>query len=92
MLILSLDKLQEALHELKKETEKTVIRTWVASQVHASSENRKKMMKVTKENTIQELKSYSSSYVASFSTSAKGQWVTQAKNAVKETTNSFKNF
>lgn len=92
MLIVSGSDIEKALLKLKKSAEKAIIKTWVASQAYSTSENRKNMMKSIKKNGVQELKSFTSSYVDSFSSSAKGQWVTQAKNSIKETTKVFNNF
>ncbi|MDA9471184.1 hypothetical protein [Enterococcus sp. 5H] len=73
---------KEELLNLRKTAEKQLIRLWVASQSHATSENRKKLTKEHKKQKIETLKSISNAYKSSFSSSAKGEWIEQAKNAV----------
>lgn len=51
--------------------------------VHTTSETRKKMMKKDK---LADIKSNCISYVDGISTTAKGKWVTQAKESFKEIT------
>lgn len=74
-----IDHLKENLLDIRKNLEKQLIRTFIASQSYAKSENRKSMLKHTKKEKVTELKTSSSSYIQNFSTSAKGQWVKASK-------------
>lgn len=87
-----LEALQESLADIRKELEKMLIQTFVASQSYATSENRKQMVEQTTKGKIESLSSTSSNYLSSFKASAKGQWVKQAEQAFKQTTEQFKNF
>lgn len=86
-----LDALKEDLLEARKNLEKSLIQTFVASQSHATSENRKQMLKMMKQEKIEGIKSNCTSYVDGLSTTAKGKWVTQAKQTFKQTTSKFDN-
>lgn len=84
-----IDTMKESLLDIRKNLEKSLIRTFVASQTYATSENRKRMLEQIKETKCEELKSNSSSYLSSFSTSAKGEWVNKAKKAFQESSKQF---
>ncbi|MDT2012598.1 hypothetical protein [Carnobacterium divergens] len=71
------------LNELRKKLEKQIIRLCVASPSHATSQNRKSMTRETKKRSYETLKKESTSYKESFSSSAKGQWVDEAKKTVQ---------
>lgn len=86
-----LDALKENLADIRKELEKKLIQTFVASQSRATSENRKQMINQMEKEKMNGLKSTSSSYLSSFKTSAKGQWVKQAEQTFKQTTEQFDN-
>lgn len=86
-----LDELREALLDARKNLEKNLIQTFVASQSHATSETRKQMLKMMKQEKIEGIKSNCTSYVDGLSTAAKGKWVTQAKQTFKQTTSQFDN-
>ncbi|WP_242585417.1 MULTISPECIES: hypothetical protein [unclassified Enterococcus] len=86
-----LDALKDDLLEARKNLEKSLIQTFVASQSHATSENRKQMLKMMKQEKIDGIKSNCTSYVDGLSTTAKGKWVTQAKQTFKQTTSKFDN-
>ncbi|MCO6017045.1 hypothetical protein CKN86_06170 [Carnobacterium divergens] len=84
-----IDAVKESLADIRKELEKKLIQTFVASQSHATSENRKQMMNQMEKEKKSGLKSTSSNYLSSFKTSAKGQWVKQAEQTFKQTTEQF---
>lgn len=52
---------------------------FVASQTHATSENRKRMFKMIKRDKIADIKSNCQGYIDGLSTTAEGKWVNQAK-------------
>lgn len=84
-----LDALKESLADIRKELEKKLIQTVVASQSYTTSENRKKVVKLTEKEKLSGLKTSTGSYLSSFKTSAKGQWVNQAEQIFKQTTEQF---
>lgn len=86
-----LDELREALLDARKNLEKNLIQTFVASQSHTTSETRKQMLKMMKQEKIEGIKSNCTCYVDGLSTAAKGKWVTQAKQTFKQTANQFDN-
>lgn len=49
------------------------------------------MLKMMKQEKIDGIKSNCTSYVDGLSTTAKGKWVTQAKQTFKQTTSKFDN-
>ncbi|WP_140442732.1 hypothetical protein, partial [Listeria monocytogenes] len=63
---------------------------FVASQTHATSENRKRMFKMIKRDKIADIKSNCQGYIDGLSTTAEGKWVNQAKKSFKENANKFK--
>ncbi|MBL1224123.1 hypothetical protein [Enterococcus sp. BWR-S5] len=75
---------KENILNARKSLEKTLIRTWVASQSHATSETRKTVLKTMEETYMQELEGLVSSYSDSLSSSVKGKWVTQAKQSITD--------
>lgn len=81
-----LDNLKADLLESRKNLERNLIRFFVASQSHTTSETRKKMLKMMKKDQLADIKSNCISYVDGISTTAKGKWVTQAKESFKEIT------
>lgn len=83
------DTVKENLADIQKELEKKLIQAFVAGQSNATSENRKQMIKQMEKGKMEALKSMSSSYLSSFKTSAKGQWVKQAEETFKQTTEQF---
>lgn len=86
-----LDGLKEDLLNIRKNLERNLIRTVLAGQSHATTENRKQLMKQMEKTTIDGLKNTSSSYLTDFTTSAKGKWVKQAKQTFEQTTEQFNN-
>lgn len=86
-----LDSAKAELVEQRKNLEKQLIRTLVASPSYTTTQNRKALTKETKKRSIETLKSVSTSYKSGFSSSAKGQWVDAAKKAVSTVTNEFNN-
>ncbi|WP_270994759.1 hypothetical protein [Listeria seeligeri] len=86
-----IDSLKADLLESRKNLERNLIRMFVASQSHTTSENRKKMLKMMKKDKLEDIKSNCKSYVNGISTTAKGKWVTQAKESFKEITNKLDN-
>lgn len=75
---------KEELLKARKNLEKSLIRFYVASQSYATSENRKKVIKNTKKTHIQELKSHSTTFADGLTSSGKGAWIDQAKQAAQE--------
>ncbi|MBC1394026.1 hypothetical protein [Listeria innocua] len=86
-----IDKLKAELLESRRNLEKNLIGMFVASQTHATSENRKRMFKMIKRDKIADIKSNCTSYIDGLSTTAKGKWVTKAKASFKENANKFDN-
>lgn len=86
-----IDSLKADLLESRKNLERNLIRMFVASQSHTTSENRKKMLKMMKKDKLEDIKSNCTSYVNGISTTAKGKWVAQAKESFKEITNKLDN-
>lgn len=84
-----LEELQKNLLDARKNLEKSLIQTFVASQSHATSENRKQLVERMEQEKIAGIKSNCSSYMDGLSASAKGKWVTKAKQAFKQTTEQF---
>lgn len=85
-----LDELKEHLLDVRKNLEKNLIQTFVASQSHAASENRKQMLKQIESEKKDGIKRNCSSYMDNLNISAKGKWVKQAKKSFKQTTDKFK--
>lgn len=81
-----LEELQKNLLDARKNLEKGLIQNFVASQSHATSENRKQMMARMEAEKVAGIKRNGSNYTKNLSTSAKGKWVDKAKQAFKETT------
>ncbi|MBF2357929.1 hypothetical protein IA811_09445 [Listeria welshimeri] len=81
-----LDSAKAELVEQQKNLEKQLIRSLVASSSYATSQNRKKLTRDNKKRSLAELKSISTSYKSSFFSSAKGQWVNQAKKSIQKVT------
>lgn len=86
-----IDKLKAELLESRRNLEKNLIGMFVASQTHATSENRKRMLKMIKRDKIADIKSNCQAYIDGISTTAKGKWVNQAKKSFKENANKFDN-
>lgn len=74
-----IEQFKENLLDIRKNLEKQLISSFIASQSHTKSENRKSMLKHTKKEKVTELKTSSTTYTKNFSTSAKGQWVKATK-------------
>ncbi|EAC3096119.1 hypothetical protein CFE90_01615 [Listeria monocytogenes] len=79
-----IDKLKAELLESRRNLEKNLIGMFVASQTHATSENRKR-------DKIADIKSNCQGYIDGLSTTAEGKWVNQAKKSFKENANKFDN-
>lgn len=86
-----IDKLKAELLESRRNLEKNLIGMFVASQTHATSENRKRMFKMIKRGKIADIKSNCQGYIDGLSTTAEGKWVNQAKKSFKENANKFDN-
>lgn len=86
-----IDKLRADLLESRKNLERNLIWMFVASQSHTTSENRKRMLKMMKRDKIADIKSNCSSYIDGLSTTAKGKWVTKAKESFKESAQKLDN-
>ncbi|MBC1923031.1 hypothetical protein [Listeria grayi] len=84
-----LDNVSAELTTIKKNTQKTVIRFYVASQSHATSETRKLVMQGIEKETLEGLKKHSCSFSEKFASAAKGQWVDKAKQTMVDTTQLF---
>jgi hypothetical protein len=85
----TIDDAKEALAEQRKSVEKWLIQSLVAHPSHSTSETRKTLTKERKKQGKETLKQVSSSYKSSFSSSAKGQWVNSAKEAVQKVTDTL---
>ncbi|EAD2763030.1 hypothetical protein D3269_13780 [Listeria monocytogenes] len=84
-----IDKLRADLLESRKSLEINLIWMFVARQTYTASENRKQMLKMMKQDKIEDIKSNCTSYIDGLSTTAKGKWITKAKASFKENANKF---
>lgn len=83
----TLESAKEEFLKARKRLEKSLIQFYVASRSHSTSETRKATIKNMKNTYMQELKSDSATFADSLSSSGKGAWIDQAKQAVKEASN-----
>lgn len=84
-----IDSLKDSLKEIQKSLEKSLIRSLVASTSKATSDTRKQVIREMETTSIEGLKSSSTGYLESFKATANGQWVKQAQQAFKDTTQEF---
>lgn len=84
-----LDNVSAELTTIKKNTQKTIIRFYVASQSYSTSETRRLMIADIEKKTLAELKNHSTTFSQKFSSTAKGNWVNKAKQSLTETTQLF---
>lgn len=81
--------LEKALKELRKNLEKILIMQ-IGRNCAQTSNTKKNTVKTLGEMKVQGLKSGSDSYLSSFKSSAKGQWVNQATETFQNTSNKLK--
>ncbi len=79
------DELKEKLKDLRKQMEKALIRSTIATQSKVTSQVKKQQVTQLEKAKLASLKNSASSYSISFKASAKGKWVTQAQQAFTQT-------
>ena len=72
-----------------RELEKALITWFIASHSRVSSDIKKKTIQVTRDLTNQELEDRTKQYTDRLTDAAKGEWVDQATNVVKDITKAF---
>ena len=78
--------LERKLKALRKNLEKALVMQ-IGRNSAQTSHTKKELVKTLGETKLQNLKSSSSSFVSSFKSSAKGQWVNQATETFQNTSN-----
>ncbi len=79
-----LDEVREELLNIERNYQKAIISLWTANRSYSISETRIQAVKKIKQTAIDELKVQSITFLDTFSTSAKGEWVDKAKKVMEE--------
>lgn len=75
------------LEDLQKNLEKQIIRLFVASASHTTSELRKEMTQKTLQQAKQTIEQNTTQYTKQLGETAKGKWVDSAKQTTQRTSN-----